>query len=138
MSNKTFLYGDLLFMNVSWASGDLHLYENQSGFAVAIIYTAINSLILLMAFIVHKAVYKLLARLPDRAINHIIKPSMVSINKILILVIVIEIDSDSILYFSGFTLCIYWSQFGVLYTSLLGVSYERLCWRNWLSHNVFS
>ena len=65
-------------MNVSWASGDLHLYENQSGFAVSIIYTVINSLILLMAFIVHKAVYKLLARLPDRAINHIIKPSMVS------------------------------------------------------------
>ena len=131
MSNKTCHYGDLLFMNVSWASGDLQLYENQSGFAVAIIYTAINSLILLMAFIVHKAVYKLLARLPDRAINHIIKPSMVSINKILIV-----IDNDSILYFPGFTLCIYWSQFGVLYTSLLGVSYERLCWRNWLPYNI--
>ena len=78
MPNKTFLHGDLLFMNVSWTSGDLHLYENQSGFAVSIIYTVINSLILLMAFIVHKAVYKLLTRLPDRAINHIIKPSMVS------------------------------------------------------------
>ena len=78
MSNKTCLYGDLLFMNVSWASGDLRLYENQSGFAVSIIYTAINIVILLMAFIVHRAVYKLLARLPDRAINHIIKPSMVS------------------------------------------------------------
>ena len=78
MSNKTCLHGDLLFMNVSWTSGDLQLYENQSGFGVSVIYTVINSLILLMAFIVHKAVYKLLARLPDRAINHIIKPSMVS------------------------------------------------------------
>ena len=78
MSNKTCLYGDLLFMNVSWASGDLHLYENQSGFAVSVIFTVINSLILLMAFIVHKAVYKLLERLPNRAINHIIYPSMVS------------------------------------------------------------
>ena len=132
MSNKTFLHDDLLFMNVSWASGNLQLYENQSGFAVSVIFTIINGVILLMTFIVHKAVYKLLARLPDRAINHIIKPSMVSINKILIV-----IDNDSILYFPGFTLCIYWSQFGVLYTSLLGVSYERLCWRNWLPHNVF-
>ena len=78
MTNKTFLHGDLLFMNVSWASGDLHLYENQSGFGVSIIYTTINILILLMAFIVHKAVYKLLARLPNRAINQIIYPSMVS------------------------------------------------------------
>ena len=128
MSNKTFLHG-----NVSWANGDLQLYNNQSGFTASVIFTIINGVILLMTFIVHKAVYKLLARLPDRAINHIIKPSMVSINKILIV-----IDNDSILYFPGFTLCIYWSQFGVLYTSLLGVSYERLCWRNWLSHNVFS
>ena len=79
MPNKTLLHVDLLFMNVSWASGDLQLYENQSGFGVSVIYTVINILILLMAFIVHKAVYKLLARLPDRAINHIIKPSMVSI-----------------------------------------------------------
>ena len=34
--------------------------------------------ILLMTYIVHKAVYKLLARLPNRAINQIIYPSMVS------------------------------------------------------------
>ena len=78
MSNKTFLHGDLLFMNVSWASGNLQLYENQSGFAVSVIFTIINGVILLMTFIVHKAVYKLLARLPDRAINQIIYPSMVS------------------------------------------------------------
>ena len=78
MSNKPLLHGDLLFMNVSWASGNLQLYENQSGFTVSVIFTIINSVILLMTFIVHKAVYKLLARLPDRAINHIIKPSMVS------------------------------------------------------------
>ena len=78
MSNKTFLHGDLLLMNVSWASGDLQLYDNQSGFGVSVVFSVINSLILLMAFIVHKAVYKLLARLPNRAINHIIYPSMVS------------------------------------------------------------
>ena len=78
MSNKTLLHGDLLFMNVSWASGNLQLYENQSGFAVSVIFSIINGVILLMTFIVHKAVYKLLARLPDRAINHIIYPSMVS------------------------------------------------------------
>ena len=78
MSNKTFLHGDLLFMNVSWANGDLKLYDNQSGFAASVIFSTINSVILLMAFVVHKAVYKLLARLPNRAINQIIYPSMVS------------------------------------------------------------
>ena len=78
MSNKTCLYGDLLFMNISWASGDLHLYDNQSGFGVSVIFSVVNSAILLMAFFVHKAVYKLLERLPNRAINHIIYPSMVS------------------------------------------------------------
>ena len=79
MSNKTFLHGDLLLMNVSWASRDLQLYDNQSGFGVSVVFSIINSVILLMAFIVHKAVYKLLAKLPDRAINRIIYPSMVSV-----------------------------------------------------------
>ena len=78
MSSKTFIHGDLLFMNVSWKNGDLKLYENQSGFAASVIFSVINSVILLMAFIVHKAVYKLLARLPNRAINQMIYPSMVS------------------------------------------------------------
>ena len=78
MSNKTFLHGDLLLMNVSWDSRDLQLYDNQSGFGVSVVFSVINCVILLMALIVHKAVYKLLARLPNRAINHIIYPSMVS------------------------------------------------------------
>ena len=78
MSNKTFLHDDLLLKDVSWASKDLQLYDNQSGFEVSVVFSAINSVILLMAFIVHKAVYKLLARLPNRAINQIIYPSMVS------------------------------------------------------------
>ena len=78
MSNKTFLHADLLRMNVSWANGDLQLYDNQSGFGVSVIFSVFNCVILLMAFVVHKAVYKLLARLPNRAINHIIYPSMVS------------------------------------------------------------
>ena len=78
MSNKTLLHADLLFMNISWANGDLQLYDNQSGFTASVIFTVVNSVIFLMAFIVHKAVYKLLARLPNRAINQIIYPSMVS------------------------------------------------------------
>ena len=78
MSNKTMLHVDLLFMNISWTNGDLQLYDNQSGFTASVIFTIVNSVILLMAFIVHKAVYKLLARLPNRAINQIIYPSMVS------------------------------------------------------------
>ena len=78
MSNKTFLHDDILLMDISWASKDLQLYDNQSGFGVSVVFSVINSVILLMAFIVHKAVYKLLARLPNRAINQIIYPSMVS------------------------------------------------------------
>ena len=74
MSNQTFLHDDF-----SWASGDLQIYDNQSGFVASIIFTIVNSVIVLMTFIVHKAVYKLLAKLPDRAINRIIYPSMVSV-----------------------------------------------------------
>ena len=74
MSNQTFLHDDF-----SWASGDLQIYDNQSGFVASIIFTIVNSVILLMTFVVHKAVYKLLAKLPDRAINRIIYPSMVSV-----------------------------------------------------------
>ena len=57
MSNKTLLHVDLLFMNLSWANGDLQLYDNQSGFTASVIFHVVNSFILLMAFIVHKAVY---------------------------------------------------------------------------------
>ena len=35
MSNKTFLHDDLLLKDVSWASKDLQLYDNQSGFEVS-------------------------------------------------------------------------------------------------------
>ena len=57
MSNKTLLHVDLLFMNLSWANGDLQLYDNQSGFEVSVVFSVINCVILLMAFIVHIAVY---------------------------------------------------------------------------------
>ena len=75
MSNQTFLHDDF-----SWASEDLQIYDRQiyqTGFLASIIFTIVNSAIVLMTFIVHKAVYKLLAKLPDRAINQIIYPSMV-------------------------------------------------------------
>ena len=75
MSNQTFLHDDF-----SWASGDLQIYDNQSGFIASIIFTIVNSVIVLMTFVVHKAVYKLLAKLPDRAINSIIYPSMVRVS----------------------------------------------------------
>ena len=74
MSNQTFLCYDL-----SWASGDLQIYDNQLGFATSIIFTIVNSVTALMTFIVHKAVYKFLAKIPDRSINKIIYPSMVSV-----------------------------------------------------------
>ena len=81
MSNQTFLHDDF-----SWASGDLQIYDNQSGFVASIIFTIVNSVTVLMTFVVHKAVYKLLAKLPDRAINRIIYPSMVSESIILSMV----------------------------------------------------
>ena len=73
MTNKSFI----LSMNISWLPEDLNLYDNQSGFLESVIFTLIRLIILVLAIIVHRAFYKLMKRLPGRAINQIMYPYMV-------------------------------------------------------------
>ena len=75
MTNKSII----LSMNVSWLPEDLKLYENQSEFLESVIFTFIRFITLVLAIIVHRAFYKLMKRLPGRAINQIMYPYMVHI-----------------------------------------------------------
>ena len=68
---------DLLAMNISWLLEDLELYENHSDPFVSWILTTARAITLLMAIIVHRAFYKLMKRLPGRAVNEVIYPNMV-------------------------------------------------------------
>ena len=69
---------DLLAMNVSWFTDDLELYENQFlGFVESLGFTIARLVTLILAIIVHRAFYNLMKRLPGRAVNQIIYPSMV-------------------------------------------------------------
>ena len=71
------LQSDLLARNVSWFLEDLKLYDNQSGLLESIGFTVARLVTLIMAFIVHRAFYKLMKRHPGRAVNQIIYPHMV-------------------------------------------------------------
>ena len=77
IENKTYLRYDRS-MNVFWFNEDLEVYENQSSVFFSIIATMIRFTTLIMAVIVHRAFYKLMKRLPGRAINDMIYPYMVS------------------------------------------------------------
>ena len=71
------IQSDLQAMNVSWFSEDLELYDNQYGFLESIGFPVARLVTLIFGIIVHRAVYKLMKRLPDRAVNQLIYPSMV-------------------------------------------------------------
>ena len=77
MSSKFSLMSDLLAMNVSWYPHELELYTNRSSVTMSTIFTTILIITFLMGVIVQKAIFKLLNRLPQRAINQIIYPYMV-------------------------------------------------------------
>ena len=86
-------------LDLSWDLKDLKLYENQSSPTVATIFTLIAGVTLVLGGIVHRAIFKLLKRIPDRPINIIIFPSLVNITfyyKITIL-----IDITKLEYLSG-------------------------------------
>ena len=68
---------DLLAVNVSWFNEELEPYNNQYGFLESIGFTVARLVTLIMAIIVHRSFYKLMKRLPGRAVNQIIYPSMV-------------------------------------------------------------
>ena len=69
---------DLLDMNVTWSHKDLELYDNCFGITEATIWTTVNTIILAMGLIAHRTFYKMMKRLPGRAINQILYPHMVS------------------------------------------------------------
>ena len=71
------IQSDLLSVNVSWFLEDLELYGDQYGFPESVSFTVARLVTLIMAFIVHRAFYKLMKRHPDRAVNQIIYPHMV-------------------------------------------------------------
>ena len=64
-------------MNISWLPGDVKIYENDSDVLESWIFTMARIITLIMAIIVHRAFYKLMKRLPGRAVNEIIYPNMV-------------------------------------------------------------
>ena len=64
-------------MNVSWYSNELKLFTNQASIALSTILAIILIITFLLGVIVQKAIFKMLKRLPERAINQIIYPYMV-------------------------------------------------------------
>ena len=66
-------------LDLSWDFEDLKLYDNQSSPIVATIFTLIAGVTLVLGGIVHRAIFKLLKRIPDRPINVMIFPTLVSI-----------------------------------------------------------
>jgi len=77
MKNRTSLQTDLLAMNVSWLDEDLELWYSFD-LAISLLFTVLRVITLILAIIVHRAFYKLMKRLPGRAVNQIIYPYMVS------------------------------------------------------------
>ncbi len=77
MKNRTSLGADLLSMNISWFYEDLVLWENNYDFRISLVFTMVRSITLIFGIIVHRAFYKLMKRLPGRAINQIVYPYMV-------------------------------------------------------------
>ena len=78
MGNGTLIHSDLLAIDVSWIPKDLELFENEFDFVVSMACTIARFVTFAMATIVHRAFYRLVKRLPGRAINQVIYPYMVS------------------------------------------------------------
>ena len=61
---------NLMAMNVTWFPEDLSAYENHIGIVEATILTTAKTIMLAMAVIAQRTFYKMMKRLPSRAINH--------------------------------------------------------------------
>ena len=68
---------DLLNMNVTWIHKDLELYDNRFGVGEATLFTTVDTIKLVMGVIAHRTFYKMMKRLPGRAVNQILYPHMV-------------------------------------------------------------
>ena len=78
MKNSTSFHTDLLAMYISWLHEDLELFENSFDLTISLVFTLARFITFILAVIVHRAFYKLMKRLPGRAVNQIIYPYMVS------------------------------------------------------------
>jgi hypothetical protein len=78
MNNRTSLHTDILAMNISWLHEDLELFENSFDLTTSLVFTLARFITLILAIIVHRAFYRLMKRLPGRAVNTLIYPYMVS------------------------------------------------------------
>ena len=65
-------------MNNSRFYEDLEPLENKFDFITSLVFTVIRLFTLIFGIVVHRAFYKLMKRLPGRAVNQIIFPHMVS------------------------------------------------------------
>ena len=77
MKNRTSLQTDILAMNVSWLNEDLELFENSFDLITSLVFSLARFITLILGIIVHRAFYKLMKRLPGRAVNTLIYPYMV-------------------------------------------------------------
>ena len=68
---------DLMSMNVTWFPKDLEVYKYQVGVVEATILTIVKIIVLGMAVIAQITFYRMMKRLPGRAINQILYPHMV-------------------------------------------------------------
>ena len=78
MEKRTLPQTDLLAMNTSMFYEDLELMEQSYDLTFSVVYTCFRLITLILGIIVHRAFYRLMKRLPGRAINKIIYPYMVS------------------------------------------------------------
>ena len=116
-------------MNISWFHEDLELVENSFDLKISLFLTLVRFITLIFAVIVHRAFYKLMKRLPGRAVNQIIFPYMVIYQY---LNLSQSCFSSKLNIFSGDTLYIYGTLYNLSLISLLGLSIEGLHWRKWL------
>jgi hypothetical protein len=78
MEKRTLPQTNFLAMNTSRFYEDLELLENSFDPTFSVVFTSFRFITLILGIIVHRAFYKLMKRLPGRAINKIIYPYMVS------------------------------------------------------------
>ena len=79
--NETFKLNQTDYdFDLSWKIEDLKLYDQQSNPILATIFTMIAGVTLVLGAIVHRAIFKLLKRIPQRPINAIIYPNLVCIS----------------------------------------------------------
>ena len=81
LGNETFKLNQTDYdFDLSWKIEDLKLYDHQSNPILATIFTMIAGITLVLGAIVHRAIFKLLKRIPQRPINAIIYPNLVCIS----------------------------------------------------------